>query len=73
MWITEKTLEMVLITYLILGVLGLLSIIYSKNLTFKEKLLRLIILVFIPVIGIVIVLAEKTFWYAKELGLRSSS
>ncbi|QCK14268.1 hypothetical protein DCC35_05675 [Mangrovivirga cuniculi] len=58
MFLTEFQVRNIFIGYVILFVISAALILYNKNWTFKSKLLRLIILFFLPVIGFIIIATE---------------
>jgi positive regulator of sigma E activity len=66
MFITEFQAKGVLIAYMILLVLCIVVILYAKRISFQEKLIRLLAAIFLPIIGVSIVLVESLLSFLKE-------
>ena len=73
MFITEFQAKGVLITYMILLILCIVVILYAKRISFQEKLIRLLVAVFLPIIGVSIVLIESIISFVKERKQSSKS
>lgn len=58
MWITENEVRTAIVIYSLLFIVSVLASIYSKQLAFKDKILRIILIIFLPFIGIAITLIE---------------
>jgi hypothetical protein len=66
MWITENEVRTIVVIYLLLLIAAILVAIYSKHFSFKEKILRIILIVFIPIIGVGISLIEGFINFIKS-------
>jgi hypothetical protein len=71
MFITEYQLKGAAIFYLALLFACVLIVIYSRRYSFQEKILRLIIAILLPILGIGLVLIESTISFIKKIRNKS--
>jgi fructose-specific phosphotransferase system IIC component len=58
MFITESQIKVIATLYVLAFIASILIIVYTRRLSIKDKILRLIVTVLIPVLGILIVTIE---------------
>ncbi|SKC82058.1 hypothetical protein [Ohtaekwangia koreensis] len=61
MFITENQIRTIATLYVLAFIASILIIVYTRRLSMKDKILRLIVTVLIPVLGILIVTIEALF------------
>lgn len=66
MWITENEVKVVVSIYLLLLIGSILLSLYSNHLSFKGRIIRIILIVLLPIIGIAISLLEGIIRYVRS-------
>lgn len=66
MFITQFQVNILLVIYFLLFLSSILILIYTARLSFQEKIIRLLIAILLPFLGIAIVLVEAFVGYIKK-------
>lgn len=67
MFVTEYQIKAIATLYVLAFIASILIIVYAKRLSMKDKILRLIVTVLIPVVGILIVTIEALLNFVSGL------